>query len=67
MNNNNYKQALQTLSALADDLEYKNKIIETLAWKVDILSRVVLKAGINIDDYLSVDEVAQYNMKNLHV
>lgn len=67
MNNNNYKQALQTLSALADDLEYKNKIIETLAWKVDILSRVILKAGVNMDDYLSVDEVAQYNIKNLHV
>ena len=60
MNNNNYKQALQTLSAIADELEHKNKIIETLSWKVDVLSKVVLKAGINIDDYLSVDEVAQY-------
>ena len=63
MNNNNYKQALQTLSAMADSIEQKNKIIETLAWKVDVLSKVVLKAGINIDDYLSVDEVAQYPVR----
>lgn len=60
MDNNNYKQALQTLSAMADSIEQKNKLIETLAWKVDVLSKVVLKAGINIDEYLSVDEVAQY-------
>ena len=58
-----YKQALQTLSAMADSIEQKNKIIETLAWKVDVLSKVVLKAGINIDDYLSVDEVAQYPVR----
>lgn len=63
MDNNNYKQALQTLSAMADSIEQKNKIIETLAWKVDVLSKVVLKAGINIDDYLSVDEVAQYPIR----
>jgi SMC interacting uncharacterized protein involved in chromosome segregation len=60
MNNNNYEQALKTLSAMAEDMERKNKIIETLAWKVDVLSKVVLKAGINIDDYLSIEEVAQY-------
>ena len=63
MNNNNYKQALKTLSAVADEIERKNKIIETLAWKVDILSKVVIKAGRNIDDYLSVDEVAQYPVR----
>lgn len=60
MNNNNYEQALKTLSAMAEDMEHKNKIIEALAWKVDVLSKVVLRAGINIDDYLSVEEVAQY-------
>lgn len=66
MNKDNYTQALQTLSAMADELERKNKIIETLSWKVDVLSKVVLKAGINIDDYLSVDEVAQYpNFKDM--
>ena len=63
MDNNNYRQALQTLSAMADSIEQKNKIIETLAWKVDVLSKVILKAGINIDDYLSVDEVAQYPVR----
>ena len=60
MNNNNYEQALKTLSAMAEDMERKNKIIEALAWKVDVLSKVVLRAGINIDDYLSIEEVAQY-------
>ena len=63
MNNNNYKQALQTLSAMADSIEQKNKIIETLALKVDVLSKVILKAGINIDDYLSIEEVAQYPVR----
>ena len=63
MNNNNYKQALQTLSAMADSIEQKNKIIEQLAWKVDVLSKVILKAGINIDDYLSIEEVAQYPVR----
>lgn len=63
MNNNNYTQALQTLSAMADSIEQKNKIIETLAWKVDVLSKVILKAGINIDDYLSIEEVAQYSVR----
>ena len=65
MDNNNYRQALQTLSAMADSIEHKNKIIKTLAWKVDVLSKVVLKAGINIDDYLSVDEVAQYTVREV--
>lgn len=63
MNNNNYKQALQTLSAMADSIEQKNKIIEQLAWKVDVLSKVILKAGISIDDYLSIEEVAQYPVR----
>ena len=63
MNNNNYKQALQTLSAMADSIEQKNKIIETLAWKVNVLSKVILKAEINIDDYLSIEEVAQYPVR----
>ena len=63
MDNNNYKQVLHDLSVMADELEHKNKIIETLAWKVDILSKVILKAGININDYLSVDEVAQYPVR----
>ena len=63
MNNNNYKQALQTLSAMADSIEQKNKIIETLAWKVDVLSKVILKAEINIDDYLSIEEVSQYPVR----
>ena len=63
MNNNNYKQALQTLSAMADSIEQKNKIIETLAWKVDVLSKVILKAEINIDNYLSIEEVAQYPVR----
>ena len=63
MNNNNYEQALKTLSAVADSIEQKNKIIEQLAWKVDVLSKVVLKAGIDIDSYLSVDEVAQYPVR----
>ena len=63
MNNNNYKQALQTLSAMADSIEQKNKIIEQLAWKVDVLSKVIIKAGINIDDYLSIEEVAQYPVR----
>lgn len=63
MDNNNYRQALQTLSAVADEMERKNKIIETLAWKVDVLSKVILKAGINIDDYLSIEEVTQYPVR----
>lgn len=63
MDNNNYRQALQTLSAMADSIEQKNKIIEQLAWKVDVLSKVILKAGINIDDYLSIEEVAQYPVR----
>lgn len=63
MDNNNYRQALQTLSAMADSIEQKNKIIETLAWKVDVLSKVILKAGINIDDYLSIEEVTQYPVR----
>lgn len=63
MNNNNYEQALKKLSAVADSIEQKNKIIEQLAWKVDVLSKVVLKAGIDIDSYLSVDEVAQYPVR----
>lgn len=54
MDNNNYKQVLNDLSVMADELEHKNKIIETLALKVDVLSKIVLRAGINID------EVAQY-------
>lgn len=53
MDNNNYKQVLNDLSVMADELEHKNKIIETLALKVDVLSKIVLRAGINIDDYLS--------------
>lgn len=60
MNNDNYEQALKTLSAVADAMERKNKIIEVLAWRVDVLSKVITRAGINIDDYLSVEEVAQY-------
>ena len=60
MNNNNYEQALKTLSAVADAMERKNKIIEVLAWRVDVLSKVITRAGINIDDYLSIEEVAQY-------
>ena len=63
MNKENYTQALQTLSAMADSIEQKNKIIETLAWKVDVLSKVILKAGISIDDYLSIEEVAQYPVR----
>lgn len=63
MDNNNYRQALQTLSAMADSIEQKNKIIEQLAWKVDVLSKVILKAGISIDDYLSIEEVAQYPVR----
>ena len=63
MNKENYTQALQTLSAMADSIEQKNKIIETLAWKVDVLSKVILKAGINIDDYLSIEEVSQYPVR----
>ena len=63
MNKENYTQALKTLSAMADEMERKNKIIEQLAWKVDVLSKVILKAGINIDDYLSIEEVAQYPVR----
>ena len=63
MNKENYTQALQTLSAMADSIEQKNKIIEQLAWKVDVLSKVILKAEINIDDYLSIEEVAQYPVR----
>ncbi len=63
MDNNNYRQALQTLSAMADSIEQKNKTIEQLAWKVDVLSKVILKAGINIDDYLSIEEVSQYPVR----
>ena len=65
MDNNNYRQALQTLSAMTDSIEQKNKIIEQLAWKVDVLSKVILKAGINIDNYLSVDDVAQYTLREV--
>ena len=63
MDNNNYKQVLNDLSVMADELEHKNKIIEALALKVAVLSKVVLRAGININDYLSVDEVAQYPVR----
>ena len=63
MNKENYTQALQTLSAMADSIEQKNKIIEQLAWKVDVLSKVIIKAGINIDNYLSIEEVAQYPVR----
>lgn len=58
-----YYSALNDLSVMADKLEEKNKIIETLAWKVDVLSKVIMKAGIDIDDYLSIDEVAQYHLR----
>lgn len=60
---NRYKSALNDLSVMADKLEEKNKIIETLAWKVDVLSKVIMKAGIDIDEYLSIDEVAQYPLR----
>ena len=60
MDNNNYKQVLNDLSVMADELEHKNKIIETLALKVDVLSKIVLRAGININDYLSIEEVSKY-------
>ena len=60
MDNNNYKQVLNDLSVMADELEHKNKIIEALALKVAVLSKVVLRAGININDYLSIEEVAKY-------
>ena len=58
-----YLYALNDLSFIASKLEEKNKLIDALAWKVDILSRVLLKAGINIDDYLSIDEVSQYPLR----
>ena len=58
-----YLYALNDLSFIASKLEEKNKLIETLAWKVDVLSKVILKAGINIDDYLSIEEVAQYPVR----
>ena len=60
MDNNNYKQVLNDLSVMADELEHKNKIIEALALKVAVLSKVVLRAGININDYLSIEEVEKY-------
>ena len=63
MDNNNYKQVLNDLSVMADELEHKNKIIEALALKVAVLSKVVLRAGININDYLSIEEVAQYPVR----
>lgn len=59
LNSNNYEQALRTLSAMADELEAKNKTIENLALKVELLSKVVLKAGINIDDYITINDVVQ--------
>lgn len=59
LNSNNYEQALRTLSAMADELETKNKTIENLALKVELLSKVVLKAGINIDDYITINDVVQ--------
>lgn len=58
-----YSSALNDLSVMASKLEEKNKIIEQLTWKVDVLSKVILKAGINIDDYLSIDDVAQYPLR----
>lgn len=59
LNSNNYEQALRTLSAMANELEAKNKTIENLALKVELLSKVVLKAGINIDDYITINDVVQ--------
>ena len=59
LNSNNYEQALRTLSAMADELEAKNKTIENLALKVELLSKVVLKAGININDYITINDVVQ--------
>ena len=58
-----YYSALNDLSVMADKLKEKDKIIEQLAWKVDVLSKVILKAGINIDDYLSIEEVSQYPVR----
>lgn len=55
-----YSFILNDLSVMADKLEEKERIIKQLAWKVDILSKVIVKAGININDYLSIDDVAQY-------
>lgn len=58
-----YSSALNDLSVMANKLEEKNRIIETLAWKVDVLSKVIAKAGIDIDNSLSIDEVAQYPLR----
>lgn len=58
-----YYSALNDLSVMADKLKEKDKIIEQLAWKVDVLSKVIIKAGIDIDSYLSIDDVAQYPVR----
>lgn len=55
-----YSLTLNDLSVMADKLEEKERIIRQLAWKVDVLSKVIIKAGINIADYLSIDDVAQH-------
>ena len=60
---NRYRNALNDLSVMADQIEEKNKTIEQLAWKVDILSKVIMKAGIDIDSYLSIDDVDQYPLR----
>lgn len=59
----NYRNALNDLSLMADKIEEKEFIIKTLAWKVDVLSKVIMKAGINIDDYLTINEVAQFPVR----
>ena len=51
------------MSLMADQLEEKDKVIKQLAWKVDVLSKVILRAGVDIDDYLSIDDVTQYPLR----